>query len=468
MARLNGTVAEPGISDTGDENAFLFNGITPFTGTKLGGAFGTGSGDVTFSIAGAGIDITEFANNTLSRDFAETYSYDVEPWIRQGFLDWSQAGNVDFVQVADDGVAGAETSVAYARYFHGFPQREGNYGGVYFPSERPTGGNAMIADAPITRPEIRFLDTVLHQIGHVIGLDQVFGQDSVMLPSVFAGEPGLGDGDREAARLVYGDQDRAPIVYQLADRQDAVEALWATDLLIIRGNARDNRITATDAADTLNGGQGDDRLEGRDGNDRINGGEGTDTAVFSGFAREYRIEGTQDNATVQGADGLDRLTGVERLAFDDITIDLSPRSLTQEQAKTVAYLYEAGLNRDGNIDLPGLNFWIDRREDGLSEQQLSRAFLESAEFESAFGDAFDQSSPDYLSNRELVEQLYRNVLNREGEAAGADFWTVRVSDPAFTRSDLLLAFAGSPENVAGSPIVETLFEVAPGDWEFLT
>lgn len=141
--------------------------------------------------------------------------------------------------------------------------------------------------------------------------------------------------------------------------------------------------------------------------------------------------------------------------------------LSMEQAQTVAYLYEAGLDRDGNIDLPGLNFWIDRREDGLSERQLSRAFLESREFETAFGDAFDQTSPDYLTNRELVEQLYRNVLNREGEVRGVDFWTGLVSQPNFTRADLLLAFAESPENVAGSPFVETLAEAAPGEWEFV-
>lgn len=142
--------------------------------------------------------------------------------------------------------------------------------------------------------------------------------------------------------------------------------------------------------------------------------------------------------------------------------------LSIEEAQTVAYLYEAGLNRDGNIDLPGLNFWIDQREAGLTERQLSRAFLESNEFTAAFGEAFDTGAPDYLSNQALVEQLYRNVLNREGETAGVEFWTGLVASPEFTRADLLLAFAGSPENVAGSPFVEDLAETAPGAWEFLT
>lgn len=154
--------------------------------------------------------------------------------------------------------------------------------------------------------------------------------------------------------------------------------------------------------------------------------------------------------------------------FDTATVTVRVERLTEAQAQTVALLYEAGLNRDGNIDLPGLNFWIDQREAGLSERQLSRAFLESNEFTAAFGEAFDTGAPDYLSNQALVEQLYRNVLNREGETAGVDFWTGLVASPEFTRADLLLAFAGSPENVAGSPFVEDLAETAPGAWEFLT
>lgn len=135
--------------------------------------------------------------------------------------------------------------------------------------------------------------------------------------------------------------------------------------------------------------------------------------------------------------------------------------LTSVEARTVAYLYEAGLDRNGNIDLPGLNFWIDLREAGFAEKDLAWAFLSSNEFEAAFG------APETLSDRELVEQLYWNVLDRQGEAAGVDFWEGVLGQPGYDRADLLLAFALSPENVAGSPFVEDLAEVAPGEWAFL-
>lgn len=461
MSRLDGNIAEPCIEEVEELTGFLFAGITPFDGTKLGGAFGTGSGAVTFSIAGAGIDISEFANNFLSRDFAETYPYDVAPLIRQAFIDWSNAGDVDFVQVADDGVAGDETSVAYARYFHGVPQNSGNYGGVFLPSEHPTGGNAMIADAQITRPEIRFLDTILHQVGHIIGLGQTQNMDSVMLPFVFFGEPGLGAGDIAAAEVIYGPQDHAPIVYQFAAQQDDVDATFATDLLVIEGNGRSNTVSATDAADTLRGHGGDDRLMGRAGNDLIDGGAGTDTAVFRGLAAQYTIEGDPEAATVSGPDGVDSLMGVEQLIFNDAMVSLETQPLTPEEAQVVALLYEAGLDRDGNIDLPGLNFWIDQREDGLSETATAQFFLDSPEFTQSFGD------PDTLSDQELVATLYENVLDRPGEPAGVTFWTGVVGDPEFSRADLLLAFAVSPENRAGSEFVETLAEISDGEWAFV-
>ena len=136
--------------------------------------------------------------------------------------------------------------------------------------------------------------------------------------------------------------------------------------------------------------------------------------------------------------------------------------MSKDDAETVALLFEAALNRDGQIGLGGLNFHIDAREAGLSEEGLAQQFLDSPEFAREFG------APDTLSDQALVEILFLNVLNRPGAEGGIDFWTDRVGDPDFTRAELLIAFAESPENRAGSPFVESLTEVTPGDWDFLT
>ncbi|MEO0623569.1 MAG: DUF4214 domain-containing protein [Pseudomonadota bacterium] len=137
------------------------------------------------------------------------------------------------------------------------------------------------------------------------------------------------------------------------------------------------------------------------------------------------------------------------------------QGLSETEARQVAYLYEAGLDRDGNIDTAGLNFWIDAREQGLSVRDLSAAFLDSPEFAAAFG------APETLTDRALVEQFYLNVLDRDGEQGGVDFWTDQLGRADFDRTDLLTAFAASAENLAGSPGVEDLIEFAPGAWDFV-
>ncbi len=143
-----------------------------------------------------------------------------------------------------------------------------------------------------------------------------------------------------------------------------------------------------------------------------------------------------------------------------VSEDMRETSLPLDEAQEVAYAYEAALDRDGEIDLEGLNFWIRARFNGLSEEDLALAFLSNPEFLESFGD------PNDFTDRELVELFYRNVLDRDGEEAGIQFWTNALADPFFERTDLLLSFAGSPENAIGSPQIASLTEIEEGNWGF--
>lgn len=170
------------------------------------------------------------------------------------------------------------------------------------------------------------------------------------------------------------------------------------------------------------------------------------------FAGVDRIEFTLSD----GQGGTDR--GVAVLP---VLAEPSPDGeVTTAEAQLIAYLYEAGLDRNGNIDEKGLNFWIDSLAAGLSVETISGKFLGSGEFEAAFGD------PEKLSDRELVQQLYRNVLDREGEEGGIVFWEGQLALPAVSRADLLTAFAQSAENALGSPEVAALALGEEGDWGF--
>lgn len=85
------------------------------------------------------------------------------------------------------------------------------------------------------------------------------------------------------------------------------------------------------------------------------------------------------------------------------------------------------------FDIPGLNLWIDRFamlvEGGAREaqafEQVADALLTSREFGETSGDAVA------FTDRGFVELIYRDVLDRDGERAGVDFWQDTSSTPGF-------------------------------------
>ncbi len=135
--------------------------------------------------------------------------------------------------------------------------------------------------------------------------------------------------------------------------------------------------------------------------------------------------------------------------------------LSGAEVREVALLYEAGLDRDGNIDKAGLNFWIDQREAGLSMTDMAFFFLESAEFVDKFGPV------EALSGEDYIDLLYDNVLDREGDAAGIAFWNEIAARPGVDRAQILLSFAVSVENGEGSQFLTGLTEITPGLWDFV-
>jgi subtilisin family serine protease len=133
-------------------------------------------------------------------------------------------------------------------------------------------------------------------------------------------------------------------------------------------------------------------------------------------------------------------------------------TISLDDAKSVAYLYEASLNRQA--DLGGLNFWIDVVESsGFSLPQLAQSFLDSNEYAQNFGD------PDEQSNEEFVEILYNNILGRVSDPAGFDFWT-GVLENGTPKNEVLLLFAIATENKAASPYIDTLSEGLGGNYYF--
>ncbi|MEL6480621.1 MAG: DUF4214 domain-containing protein [Pseudomonadota bacterium] len=156
----------------------------------------------------------------------------------------------------------------------------------------------------------------------------------------------------------------------------------------------------------------------------------------------------------------DLAEGIE-FAIEAVADGSLPGGVDQEGATTVAVLYEAALDRDGDVDFGGLNFWIDRSEEGLSDRDMAQRFLDSGEFESKFGPVED------ISNEAFIDLLYDNVLGREGDEGGLEFWNAAIAREGADRAQLMLNFATSEENLNDIAFLDGLTEVAPGVWDFV-
>lgn len=111
-----------------------------------------------------------------------------------------------------------------------------------------------------------------------------------------------------------------------------------------------------------------------------------------------------------------------------------------EYTDSVARLYTAGLGRAPEVG--GFEFWVTEYMAGrYSLASMAVFFTQSPEFAESYGDP---------SNLDFVEIMYRNVLGRDGEPGGVEFWTGELDAGNRRRATVLLNFAESPENITNS------------------
>lgn len=104
-------------------------------------------------------------------------------------------------------------------------------------------------------------------------------------------------------------------------------------------------------------------------------------------------------------------------------------------AGRVYRLYQAAFNR--TPDLAGLGFWVHAHQTDAALSDIAKGFVSSDEFKSLYGTA-----PSHL---QLVSTYYRNVLHRDGEKAGVDWWVDQM-DHGGDAAAVLLGFSESAEN----------------------
>ncbi|MCC2956340.1 FG-GAP-like repeat-containing protein [Massilia sp. IC2-477] len=187
----------------------------------------------------------------------------------------------------------------------------------------------------------------------------------------------------------------------------------------------------------LSGGAGNDRLTATAGSDVLDGQAGFDLARMAGKRDAYSIVKSAGGFTVQEtgkAYNTDSLRGIERLLFDDVGV-----AFDIDGAGGQAYrIYQAAFNRAP--DSGGIGYWIGVMDRGSSLADVALSFTQSDEFRAMYGAA--------PGNREIVQRLYQNVLHREGDTGGIEYWTGLLERKTLTVAQVLVGFSESTENQA--------------------
>ena len=263
--------------------------------------------------------------------------------------------------------------------------------------------------------------------------------------------------------------------------------------------------------DNITGNIHSNKIQGNGGNDEIDGKSGLDTALYSGrfsdysFTRESNSLKVVDQRTTGTTEGTDTLKNIEYIQFSDQSVEESKVDVVKTysgkfsdykfynkgngvyQIKTdsgydditgypslkfsgeastsvlrdvsaiadikgtfdqvtglntysgrMFRLYNAAFKRLPDAD--GLKYWIDMLSSGAnSDRVISKSFLASDEFADRYG--------SNVSNGQYVETLYTNILGRDYDQGGYNYWVGKL-DEGRERYQLLINFAESDENKA--------------------
>ncbi|WP_269604052.1 DUF4214 domain-containing protein [Prochlorococcus marinus] len=170
--------------------------------------------------------------------------------------------------------------------------------------------------------------------------------------------------------------------------------------------------------------------------------------IYSGTSDTYKFYDLgSDHYGVGTATGIDELTGESILKFDDKNMNLindvkatfdQVTGLNTDSGKMFR-LYNASFKRLPDPD--GLRYWIGNFSSGKDDERaVASSFLASAEFTERYG--------VNVSNESYVNTLYVNVLDRDADTSGLNYWLGQLTSGAETRYEVLLGFSESAENKA--------------------
>ncbi|MGM0985308.1 MAG: DUF4214 domain-containing protein [Pseudomonadota bacterium] len=137
---------------------------------------------------------------------------------------------------------------------------------------------------------------------------------------------------------------------------------------------------------------------------------------------------------VQGAKMLLWGVNLEELSPDALGFDMQAFVDEQHVAESLVRLYTGVLDREP--DREGFDYWLAQMSKPSELDTLANVFINSAEF-------LDRELP--TTPEAFIDELYRNVLDREADEDGHAHWLEALDSGELDSGDLVLAFTNSEE-----------------------
>ena len=153
-----------------------------------------------------------------------------------------------------------------------------------------------------------------------------------------------------------------------------------------------------------------------------------------------------NNYSIKTEIGLEDISGIETLIFKDKEINLEKDIKGTFDQLTGIYdatgeifrIYNAAFSRFPDSD--GLKYWIYQYKNNIDNHEVvTKSFLQSNEFINKYG--------TQLSNTSFVEKLYTNVLGRDYDQEGLNYWVGNLNNNIEQRWSVLWNIAQSRENI---------------------
>ena len=167
---------------------------------------------------------------------------------------------------------------------------------------------------------------------------------------------------------------------------------------------------------------------------------------FDNTSKDYKfIYKNDDSIFIKSEIGNEPIHNIKDLHFPDQILNVKQDVLSVfHELKGVDHitgkiyrLYNAALRRFPDIE--GFKYWINMNESLINTHyQTAESFINSTEFKILY---FNNSSDE-----ECIVSLYKNILKREPDNIGYEYWLNQLQSEKENKTDLLIGFAESSES----------------------